>query len=75
MQLTHEFRGFDVDRVFIFELALNPTKNEREGLDMLRQVVKPEFPFLTFFEVVEFKSLEIAEQNEALQVLVVLDAG
>ena len=75
MQFAHQFGRLDIDGVFILELPLHTAEHEGEDLYFLRKFLQSNFPLVPCLKVVEFKSLEIAQQNIARQVAIIFDTG
>ena len=65
MQSTDQLGSLDVGRVLVAERPALHAKNEAERLDIAGQIGEQEGGDLAFVEVVEFESLEVANQNVA----------
>ncbi len=74
MELAHQFRGFDIDGVLVFENAGRAAENEAEGMDVLVKIGELELNLFAGVKIVEFKGLEIANKNVAGE-FGVFDAG
>jgi hypothetical protein len=74
VKLAHQFRGFDIDGVLVFENAGRAAENEAEGVDVFVKIGELELSLVAGIEIVEFKGLEIANENVAGE-FSILDAG
>jgi hypothetical protein len=61
----HQFRGFDINWVLIFEDSRRTAENEAEGMNVFVKVGKFEFDLIAGVEVVQFEYLKIANENES----------